>query len=598
MKKQKYLPIAVYAALLAMAIAANIQPILLDFGLTFIIPTIFLLLILSLYGFPIGILSAFITAGIGLYIDGSIIGAVLLMTEIAAVGLLLKYRKWGVLYSALLYWAVIGLPMYAIYVYMHNELDGWFAILALISKLINNILCALVAEILLTYIPFKRWIYGDEKNTYSFHYLISHIVLMAIALPYLIFLIGDIHYTENQIERSMSSQLQGRVKIITNELRDWDEYSILALRLQGVLQVAKVDSLIGNIDEQNMHIYVLDKDNRMLYSNSQSTLDSTIAKFSGEGHFTEIGTNSYRWVPRDPNGMDDAAIIGQTSYLSTVEFNKNSMRVLVEVPLRIMFEEEVKGFALEYANLLLFIVIGIGFTAVLKAYIVRTFGKLSDTTTGLPRKLKESAHIKWPKTRMIEFNKLTENFKEMSFELTDMFEELQESRNRLHHMAFYDSLTGVKNRSHFMEILKESVETAEKESPHALMFMDLNGFKGVNDTYGHDAGDAVLQQIAKRLTEVCGEAGSLARLGGDEFVVLLPNSSREMAAEMAKSIMKQIEKPVHFNGHLLQVGISIGISLYLHDSHTVDEMMHHGDMAMYASKAYGGSRFTFYDTIS
>lgn len=599
MKKRKYLSVLVYVALLTISIVANIYPVLLDFGLTFIIPTIFLLIILSLYGFPVGLLSALITAGVGLYIDGSMIGAFLLITEVAAVGLLLKYRKWGVFQSALLYWLMIGMPIFIIYIYVFSGLDGWFAVLALVSKLLNNILCALVAEILLTYVPFKRWIQGSEKNTYSFHFLISHIVLLAIALPYSIFLIGDLHYTQNQIERSMSSQLQGRAKIITNELRDWDEYSILALRLQGVLQVAKVDSLIGVIDEQNMHVYVMDKDNRILYSNSPSTLESTVAKISDEGHFTEIGKNSYQWMPEKPNGMDDVAIIGETSYLYTVEFKKNSMRILIEAPLRTMFEEEVKSFALEYANLLLFIVIGIGFTALLKAYIIRTFGKLSDTTTGLPKKLKESAHIKWPTTRMIEFNKLTDNFKETSFELTEMFGELQESRNRLHDMAYYDSLTGVKNRSYFMGILKDSVGFAEKGDPHTLLFMDLNGFKGINDTYGHDTGDAVLKQIAKRLTEACGKVGTLARLGGDEFVVLLPNSSRERAAEMAESIIKQVEQPIHYNDNLLQVGISIGISLYLHDSHSVDELMHHGDMAMYVSKAAEGrSRFTFYDTIS
>src|SRR5690606_4081942 len=128
--------------------------------------------------------------------------------------------------------------------------------------------------------------------------------------------------------------------------------------------------------------------------------------------------------------------------------------------------------------------------------------------------------------------------------------------------------------------------------------MDLNGFKGINDTHGHDTGDAVLQEIARRLTAACGKEGVLARLGGDEFVVLLPNSSRGAASEMAESIMKLVEQPFQYNGSQLQAGISIGISLFLHDSHSVDELMHHGDMAMYASKVAEGSRFTFYDAVA
>ena len=594
---RKFLSGLFYLALLLMSIVANMVPLSLDFGLTFIIPTIFLLIIVSLYSLRIGIFSALLTAAIGFYFEGSLMSSLLLVTEITAVGLLLKYRKLGLLNSSFLYWAFLGLPIFAVYIYVFSGLGGWFALLALISKLLNNILCALAAEILVMYIPFKKWIRGHQSNTFSFQYLISHVILLAVALPYTIFLLSDLHYTQNQIERSMNSQLHGQSKIITNELRDWDELSILALRLQGVFQVSKIDALMEHIDDQGLHVYIMDEDHRILYTNAPNTVESMISKFSGAGHFIEIGKNSYQWMPMKPNGIDDVAIIDESSYLYTVDINNNSMHVLLEAPLRSVFEEEIQGFALEYVNLLVFIIIGLVFTLLLKRYLMRTFGKLSETTTDLPQKLKESAHFQWPTTRMIEFNKLTDNFKEMSSELTEMFVELEESRDRLHHLAYSDSLTGVKNRSYFMGMLKESVASAVKESPHALLFMDLDGFKGINDTYGHDAGDAVLQEVAKRLNTACGKEGSLARLGGDEFVVLLPDSSRESAAEMAGSIVKQIEKPIQYSGSLLQVGISIGISLYLQDSHSVDELMHHGDMAMYASKAAKGSCFTFYDAI-
>ncbi|MCM3709372.1 GGDEF domain-containing protein [Sporosarcina luteola] len=597
MTNRNYLSVLFYIAFLILSILANNYPVLLDFGLTFFMPTIFLLIILSLYSLPIGIISALITAGVGLYSDGSIVGFVLLITEITVVGLLLKYRGFGEFHSVLLYWSIIGMPVFAVYIYVFSDLDSWFAALALISKLLNNILCALAAEIILTYIPLRKWIGRVEMNEYSARTLISHIILVAIVLPYLFFIIGDARYTQNQIERSISSQLERQASIISNDLQDWDEHSELALPLQGVFRDAKIDSSVGNMDEQSLQFYIMGKEDRIVYTNAPATLESTVAKINGEGYFIEMGKSGYKWMPDKSSGIDDIAIIDETSYLYTVE-DGNNMRIVIEAPLRSLFEKEIRGFALEYANLLLFIILGIGFIAILKVYLMRSFSKLSETTTGLPKKLKGLAHINWPTSRMVEFNKLTDNFKEMSHELTEMFNELQESKNRLHFMAYYDSLTGMKNRPYFMGVLKNSVESAGKESPHALLFMDLNGFKGINDTYGHETGDIVLQQIAKRLTMTCGEKGLLARLGGDEFVVLLPFSSRELAADMAECIMKQVEKPIHINGNMLQVGISIGISLYFHDSHTVDELMYHGDMAMYASKAAGGSRFTFYDSIS
>lgn len=597
MLQSKYSSVFVYIGLLIFSILSVLYPMVSHFGLSFIFSTIFLLIILSIYGLPIAVLSTLLTGCAVGFVGGHWISVVLLLTEILVVGLLLACRNWGIFYSVLLYWLLIGLPLFTVYVYAISELDGLFAALALISKLLNNIFCALIAEILVTYVKFGKLTRGSHAKKYSFKFLISHIVLSAVILPYSIFLISDLAYINNQMERSVIGYLHGQVKVITNELDNWNDESILALRLQGFVQVAKIDSLMETIDDQILNVYILDKESHVIYTNLPTPSADPLAKFRGEGYVTKIGNDSYRFAPAKPDGMNDMAIIDDTDYLYTVQFGKDSMRLLIEIPLRQLFEKEIQGFVLKFANLLVFILVGIGITYVLKLYILRTFGKLTETTTGLPRKLKESAHIHWPTSRMIEFNQLTKNFKEMSSEVTSMFGELQESQFRLHHMAYTDSLTGVKNRSYFMEILKDAITAASLEKPLALLYMDLNGFKNINDTLGHEAGDVVLQTISERLTTGCNEAGQLARLGGDEFVMMLPDSPRRSTAQCALSIIELIGLPIDFKEHSLQVGISIGICQYPTDSSSVDELIHHSDMAMYASKTKKQSSFTFYDTI-
>jgi diguanylate cyclase len=164
----------------------------------------------------------------------------------------------------------------------------------------------------------------------------------------------------------------------------------------------------------------------------------------------------------------------------------------------------------------------------------------------------------------------------------------------LTHQASHDSLTGLPNRTLLLRRLERALAAIETSHQHVtLMMLDLDGFKEVNDTFGHSAGDQVLVQVARRVATSVREDDSVARLGGDEFAVLLPQGSEEHAVALARRLLAALELPLPLRITTVGVAASIGIATgSLGD--TADELLRNADLAMYAAKATGGNGYALY----
>ncbi len=169
------------------------------------------------------------------------------------------------------------------------------------------------------------------------------------------------------------------------------------------------------------------------------------------------------------------------------------------------------------------------------------------------------------------------------------------AQHELTHLATHDTLTGLPNRGMFNEHLEIRLHTASRHDRKlALFFMDLDGFKGINDTHGHEVGDKLLVEIAKRLRECVRMEDVVARMGGDEFTVLLSDLQQIDDVNMvAEKLITAVNKPVRIGDHICHVGISIGISLYPHCARDTDKMLRLADDAMYASKEAGKNTYSF-----
>ncbi|MDU7021393.1 MAG: diguanylate cyclase, partial [Enterobacter sp.] len=159
---------------------------------------------------------------------------------------------------------------------------------------------------------------------------------------------------------------------------------------------------------------------------------------------------------------------------------------------------------------------------------------------------------------------------------------LAEANRELAQLALHDTLTRLPNRILLEDRLDQAISKADREgSPFALMFMDLDGFKTVNDAYGHDVGDKLLVAVTQRLLLQLKGQYTLARIGGDEFVLLAETTTPDDAASLANSLVRVIDSPFHLDPYELMVTLSIGIALYPHDGKTDRELMFNADAAMY-----------------
>lgn len=172
----------------------------------------------------------------------------------------------------------------------------------------------------------------------------------------------------------------------------------------------------------------------------------------------------------------------------------------------------------------------------------------------------------------------------------------QEMRERLHYLAYHDALTGLPNRQLFLDRLEQAVNRAHRDGNElALLFIDLDGFKEVNDTLGHLIGDQLLCQVATQLGEALRESDTLARLGGDEFTVIVQTGTEEDAViAVAEKLLAALSRRFAVDGHDLFVSASLGISRFPQDGDTPEILLMAADNAMYQAKAEGRSAYCFY----
>lgn len=174
------------------------------------------------------------------------------------------------------------------------------------------------------------------------------------------------------------------------------------------------------------------------------------------------------------------------------------------------------------------------------------------------------------------------------------------AEERIWHSAHHDLLTGLPNRRLFLDRLEQEVKHARRSSlPAAVLFMDLDGFKQVNDSLGHETGDRLLASVAERLADCVREGDTVARLGGDEFTVILTSAGKRKDVQgVAQAVIDILAMPFHIEQHSVRISASIGISLYPKDAVSHGALLETADRAMYRAKQSGTNQMCFYDTFT
>jgi diguanylate cyclase (GGDEF)-like protein/PAS domain S-box-containing protein len=216
------------------------------------------------------------------------------------------------------------------------------------------------------------------------------------------------------------------------------------------------------------------------------------------------------------------------------------------------------------------------------------------TRASLTNKTKrgETIHTEWYNTPLVDSDDKVIGVASL---VQDVTERLNTERT-IHYMAHHDALTGLPNRRLMQDRLNQAILQARRRQRHVgLMFIDLDRFKVVNDTLGHETGDSVLRDIAMRLTNLVREGDTVSREGGDEFVIILPDLEKPESAQLvANKILSELAKPIEVGGQEITVTGSIGISHYPNDATDVQQLLKHADSAMYQAKDAGRNTVRFF----
>lgn len=212
---------------------------------------------------------------------------------------------------------------------------------------------------------------------------------------------------------------------------------------------------------------------------------------------------------------------------------------------------------------------------------------LNDAPSDLPQLLALNKEISKCRHLAHEARRQIEMLIKQNIRLQTELEELTRKESQARHLAYHDGLTGLPNRNLLQDRFHQAMYQAErKQKPLALLMLDLDGFKHVNDQLGHATGDKILQAVAARLIKAVRGADTVCRYGGDEFVIMLPEmNSPKSATMLAVDIAGRLREPYVIDDHRIHMAVSVGVAVYPSDGKTFDDLMNQADNAMYRLKA-------------
>ncbi|CAH8245013.1 EAL domain-containing protein [Paenibacillus melissococcoides] len=623
-----------YISLILLGVIGSQIEIKFPFGVEFALSGAFFLVALVLFGAVRTMAFAGLAALILYFAGYSVDMLAFIGLELAVVGFLCRRRR-RLLFWDSLFWLAVGAPAFVLLFLARTGVFGTEAMLQYLMFAVNGIANALLADMLLAYVPWQRLLARRADRPISLHRVIVHLALCAVLLSFLAQMRLGSAGVLTEVEREAYAHLEEQSIRAEEALREveganrrhpWsvpDVWANVSLAenllkeesLEGVLKFALSDER-GNMFAWSDRMWA--ESRQQLFAEAgvvRTDLPLPKTLTSGDGVERSRVAGFYRVLPgakqypygtcRWRDGYYVLERYGEAGRAGAVTaFLPN------DTFLPTIFHFYVRELALMLA--VWGIVSGIAVTA--SRSLVRSLDGLNRMTSVDPAGTDWERQA-WPHSRVREIRSLMLNFRAMAERVAAQFRELhrmnehlvqqtkllEKSEEHLQRLAYYDPLTKLPNRHYFTIEMDKALERAEVDAaPLALLFIDLDRFKHINDSLGHKVGDMLLVRAGQRLLHCLSKpegAHLCARLGGDEFVILLEKGTREEAKKLAQRILQHFRERFCIQAHELFVSASIGIALYPDDGNTLTALFKQADTAMYAAKERGGQSYMFFDQI-
>jgi len=553
----------------------------------------------------------------------SLIGEVTLLDtihifEYLCIAFLLPFRNIHAVVWALFFWLIVSGPLYAFTLVQAEAANSsphhaYMPILMLAS---NGITGALIADIVMTLRIWagKRREAIHKNQTVSISSILFLLITLAVVGPFLFVMMIDGISMEKDVENRAYQLAASQSSHIAEFLKKQEGKEMRGLLLHSMLERGKLREFLTTSNfEGLMEITVTGPYDDVIASTSHQYPYDAYASWRKGGSVTEIEAGFYRWLPDNRRYTFDMMRWREGFFVFEQKVQDHPFTVITKVPIQKYHEQISKDFANRFLFMILFCLVSLGLSALIIQIIMKYLSKLAQFTTNLPDKLANHEALEWKPSPIKEFMSLSQNFRMMAERVAEMFarlegtnqklnektQMLQKSEEQLNQLAFYDTLTGLPNRHAFTSHLQKMLENLKADERIAIMFLDLDRFKQVNDTLGHESGDLLLREASKRIQAVIPDipGAMAARLGGDEFVIVMPIRQETEASEVANEVIRVLTSSIMLDMHEVYVGTSIGISLAPDNGRDLTDILKKADMAMYAAKNMGGASYRFYSGV-
>ncbi|KJB87997.1 hypothetical protein AZ66_10005 [Paenibacillus sp. E194] len=605
-----------------------------SYGAEFMLCGATLLIMLVLYGSHWAAIMALII-GLGFYFSGY--GSFILLLiglEMILVGYMYERKRGFLLLWDSLFWFGIGAPLAAVLFCLQTNEYNAEALLQYFMFAMSGLLNALIADVVVTYMPWKRLLPDLRTKPVYLNQLLMHLSVAIVFIPFLLNMLIDSRDMQQDIERDSLARIELQTAQITDALLQMGRKQRQGLNLGSIMETGKLhDNLKLHSQNGLLKLAAFNQKGQLVASSDEVWFESN-AVYIGDtvpnkspvrmaAHHSQIRMDAYgvkssfsRILPPDRNYDYGTRRWNDGYYVLEDKLTDHPIaKVVGFIPISYFLQTTIDVYLRKFLMLFMVCLLATGVSLAVSRFIVRSLRDLEEATAGMHHKLLKDKTVKWPCIRIGEIRLLAINFRAMSDRLTEVFKEmlrmneklldqtkmLEQSEEKLQHIAYYDTLTQLPNRHYFTMNVERALEDADnKASSLALMFIDIDRFKHINDSLGHNVGDMLLVQVAQRLSDCLSKLSGRhlsSRYGGDEFIIMLEDSSREEVNAVAKRILQRLRESFLVQAHELFVSASIGVSLYPDNGYVYTDLLKQADTAMYAAKDSGGHSVVFYDEL-